>query len=197
MPTRTCRRSRKCSAGRRIRRSARRSRAGRRVSYGARAINEGGYQAIPKLVFPGGALIGCSAGFVNVPRIKGTHTAMKSAMLAAEAAFEAISDDRSGDVLGRLSGGASQELGRQGAAQRSATPSRRSRIGAATAGNALCGPRHVAGQLGIGVPWTLKHKPDHRSLQAQGPGAADRLSEAGRRAHLRPPVVGVRVEHQS
>ena len=72
---------------------------GRRVSYGARAINEGGYQAIPKLVFPGGALIGCSAGFVNVPRIKGTHTAMKSAMLAAEAAFEAISKDRSGDVL--------------------------------------------------------------------------------------------------
>ena len=63
---------------------------GRRVSYGARAINEGGCQAIPKLAFPGGALIGCSAGFVNVPRIKGTHTAMKSAMLAAEAAFEAI-----------------------------------------------------------------------------------------------------------
>src|SRR5438270_1855570 len=72
---------------------------GRRVSYGARAINEGGYQAIPKLAFPGGALIGCSAGFVNVPRIKGTHTAMKSAMLAAEAAFEAISADRSGDAL--------------------------------------------------------------------------------------------------
>ncbi|MFL6847537.1 MAG: NAD(P)/FAD-dependent oxidoreductase, partial [Sphingomicrobium sp.] len=72
---------------------------GRRVSYGARAINEGGYQAIPKLVFPGGALIGCSAGFVNVPRIKGTHTAMKSAMLAAEAAFAAIAADRSGDLL--------------------------------------------------------------------------------------------------
>ena len=63
------------------------------MSYGARAINEGGWQAIPKLVFPGGALIGCSAGFVNVPRIKGTHTAMKSAMLAAEAAFEAIVAD--------------------------------------------------------------------------------------------------------
>src|SRR4029078_541874 len=72
---------------------------GRRVSYGARAINEGGYQAIPKLVFPGAALIGCSAGFVNVPRIKGTHTAMKSAMLAAEAAFEGIATDRSGDTL--------------------------------------------------------------------------------------------------
>ena len=59
---------------------------GRRVSYGARAINEGGYQAIPKLVFPGGALIGCSAGFVNVPRIKGTHTAMKSAPAATSGA---------------------------------------------------------------------------------------------------------------
>ncbi|QAY78604.1 electron transfer flavoprotein-ubiquinone oxidoreductase [Sphingosinicella sp. BN140058] len=72
---------------------------GRRVSYGARAINEGGYQAIPKLVFPGGALIGCSAGFVNVPRIKGSHTAMKSGMLAAEAAFEAIAAERTGDAL--------------------------------------------------------------------------------------------------
>ena len=72
---------------------------GKRVSYGARAINEGGYQAIPKLVFPGGALIGCSAGFVNVPRIKGTHTAMKSGMLAAEAAFAAVSADRAGDTL--------------------------------------------------------------------------------------------------
>ncbi|MEO7277240.1 MAG: NAD(P)/FAD-dependent oxidoreductase, partial [Sphingomicrobium sp.] len=67
---------------------------GRRLSYGARAINEGGLQAIPKLVFPGGALIGCSAGFLNVPRIKGTHTAMKSAMLAADAAFAAIEADR-------------------------------------------------------------------------------------------------------
>src|ERR671921_1536622 len=72
---------------------------GRRVSYGARAINEGGYQAIPRLVFPRGALIGCSAGFVNVPRIKGSHTAMKSGMLAAEAAFAAIAADRGGDEL--------------------------------------------------------------------------------------------------
>ncbi|MGD1956672.1 MAG: electron transfer flavoprotein-ubiquinone oxidoreductase [Sphingomonadales bacterium] len=63
---------------------------GRRVSYGARAINEGGLQSIPKLVFPGGALIGCAAGFVNVPRIKGSHKAMKSGMLAAEAAFEKL-----------------------------------------------------------------------------------------------------------
>ena len=63
---------------------------GRRVSYGARAINEGGWQSVPKLAFPGGALIGCSAGFVNVPRIKGSHTAMKSAMLAAESVSAAL-----------------------------------------------------------------------------------------------------------
>jgi len=63
---------------------------GERLAYGARALNEGGFQCIPKLAFPGGALVGCSAGFLNVPKIKGTHTAMKSGMLAAEAAFEAI-----------------------------------------------------------------------------------------------------------
>ncbi len=62
---------------------------GTRLSYGAKAINEGGLQALPKLIFPGGALIGCSAGFVNLPRIKGSHNAMKSGMLAAQAAFDA------------------------------------------------------------------------------------------------------------
>lgn len=60
---------------------------GRRVSYGARALNEGGWQSVPKLTFPGGCLIGCTAGFLNVPKIKGTHTAMKSGMLAAESVF--------------------------------------------------------------------------------------------------------------
>ncbi len=63
---------------------------GTRVSYGARALNEGGLQSLPKLVFPGGVLVGCEAGTLNVPKIKGTHTAMKSGMLAAEAAFAAI-----------------------------------------------------------------------------------------------------------
>jgi electron-transferring-flavoprotein dehydrogenase len=72
---------------------------GRRVAYGARAITEGGFQSLPKLTFPGGALIGCSAGFLNVPRIKGSHNAMKSGMLAAEAAFAAISEGREGDEL--------------------------------------------------------------------------------------------------
>ena len=65
---------------------------GRRIAYGARAISAGGFQSIPKLVFPGGALIGDTAGFLNVPKIKGTHTAMKSGMIAAEAVFEAIKD---------------------------------------------------------------------------------------------------------
>ena len=58
--------------------------------YGARSLNEGGWQSIPGLAFPGGALVGDAAGFLNVPKIKGTHTAMKSGMLAAEAAFEAM-----------------------------------------------------------------------------------------------------------
>jgi len=66
---------------------------GRRICYGARALNEGGFQSIPELVFPGGALIGCAAGFLNVPKIKGNHTAMKTGMLAAEAAFEALAKD--------------------------------------------------------------------------------------------------------
>ena len=72
---------------------------GKRVAYGARAITEGGYQAMPELAFPGGALLGCSAGMVNVPRIKGNHNAMLSGIAAAEAAVEAIKADRAGDVL--------------------------------------------------------------------------------------------------
>ncbi len=72
---------------------------GKRVSYGARAINEGGWQSVPHLAFPGGVLAGCSAGFVNVPRIKGSHTAMKSGMLAAESIAAAVAQDRRGDAL--------------------------------------------------------------------------------------------------
>jgi electron-transferring-flavoprotein dehydrogenase len=72
---------------------------GTRVSYGARAITEGGFQSVPKLSFPGGVLIGCSAGFVNVPRIKGSHNAMKTGMLAADAAYDAVMGGRSGDQL--------------------------------------------------------------------------------------------------
>ena len=72
---------------------------GRRVAYGARALVEGGFQSIPKLVFPGGALIGDTAGFLNVPKIKGTHTAMKSGMVCAEAVFEALRSEQPPVVL--------------------------------------------------------------------------------------------------
>ncbi len=72
---------------------------GKRLAYGSRAITEGGYQSVPKLTFPGGALIGCSAGFVNVPRIKGNHNAMLTGMMAAQAAFDAIAAGREGDEL--------------------------------------------------------------------------------------------------
>src|SRR4026209_2540995 len=72
---------------------------GKRIAYGARALTEGGFQAIPRLAFPGGALIGCAAGFMNVPRIKGSHNAMLSGMMAAEAGVAAIATGRSRDVL--------------------------------------------------------------------------------------------------
>jgi electron-transferring-flavoprotein dehydrogenase len=77
---------------------------GKRVGYGARAITEGGYQSVPQLSFPGGALIGCAAGFVNLARIKGSHNAMKTGMLAAEAVFGALKEGRAGDVLANYDG---------------------------------------------------------------------------------------------
>lgn len=71
----------------------------KRLSYGARALNEGGFQSIPKLIFPGGALIGCAAGFLNVAKIKGSHNAMKSGMLAAEAIVQALQKNKDGKAL--------------------------------------------------------------------------------------------------
>ena len=74
---------------------------GRRIAYGARALSEGGYQSVPKLTFPGGALIGCGAGFMDVPKIKGIHNAMKSGMAAAEAVIEQLAaGDPRGEALG-------------------------------------------------------------------------------------------------
>jgi electron-transferring-flavoprotein dehydrogenase len=69
---------------------------GRRIAYGARALNEGGFQSIPRLTFPGGLLVGDTAGFLNVPKIKGTHTAMKSGMTAAEAVYDTLTSDDAG-----------------------------------------------------------------------------------------------------
>ncbi len=78
---------------------------GKRVAYGARAITAGGLQSLPKLVFPGGALVGDDAGFLNASRIKGSHAAIKTGMLAAEAAFDALAAGRGRDELERLSRG--------------------------------------------------------------------------------------------
>ena len=136
---------------------------GRRVSYGARAINEGGWQSIPKLAFPGGALIGCSAGFVNVPRIKGTHTAMKSGMLAAEAAFAAIQGERSSDVLDDYEANLrSSWIATELQLVKNAEPLL-SKFGN-TIGTALAGIDMWMRTLKIGLPFSMKHKPDAEKL---------------------------------
>ena len=137
---------------------------GKRVSYGARAINEGGWQAIPKLAFPGGVLIGCSAGFVNVPRIKGSHTAMKSAMLAAEAAFAAVVANRRCDELADYEPALrSSWIAKELKIVRNAQPAI-AKFGA-TAGTLYAGLDMWLNHLRIGVPWTLKHHADHTTLR--------------------------------
>jgi electron-transferring-flavoprotein dehydrogenase len=136
---------------------------GKRVSYGARAINEGGWQSVPKLAFPGGALIGCAAGFVNVPRIKGSHTAMKSGMLAAEAAFAAIAADRSGDLLDDYEPALRASwIARELKLVRNVEPLV-ARFGGA-AGTLLAGIDMWMRTLRIGLPFTLKHHPDNEGL---------------------------------
>jgi electron-transferring-flavoprotein dehydrogenase len=136
---------------------------GRRVSYGARAINEGGYQAIPKLSFDGGVLIGCSAGFLNVPRIKGSHTAMKSGMLAAEAAFEAIGAERQHDALGAYESALhSSWVADELKMVRNVEPMV-AKFGG-TMGTILAGTDMWMRTLKIGLPFTMRHHPDNESL---------------------------------
>ena len=136
---------------------------GKRVSYGARAINEGGWQSVPKLTFPGGALIGCSAGFVNVPRIKGSHTALKSGMLAAEAAFGAIKADRAADELTAYPEALEKSwVAKELKKVRNVEPAV-AKFGG-TVGTLIAGTDMWMRQLGIGLPFTFKHHPDHTSL---------------------------------
>src|SRR5829696_7233268 len=136
---------------------------GKRVSYGARAINEGGWQAIPTLAFPGGALIGCAAGFVNVPRIKGSHTAMKSGMLAAEAAFAAIAAERGGDVLeGYEESLRNSWIATELKMVRNVEPLV-ARFGG-SAGTLLAGIDMWMRFMKIGLPFTLRHHPDNETL---------------------------------
>ncbi len=137
---------------------------GKRVSYGARAINEGGWQAVPKLAFPGGALVGCAAGFVNVPRIKGTHTAIKSAMLAAEAAYDAIAADRRADTLEDYEPAVrSSWIAKELKMVRNAEPAV-ARWGG-TWGTLYAGIDMWLAGLGLGLPWTLKHHADHEQIR--------------------------------
>lgn len=140
---------------------------GKIISYGARALNEGGYQSIPKLYFPGGALIGCTAGFLNVPKIKGTHTAMKSGMLAAESAYDAITKEETAKapiILESYEKSIKESWVYKELYQvRNIRPSFHSKLGV------------YGGVLYSGIdtlilkgrtPWTFKHlKPDHATLK--------------------------------
>jgi len=136
---------------------------GKRVSYGARAINEGGWQSVPKLAFPGGALIGCSAGFVNVPRIKGSHTAMKSGMLAAEAAFRAIQADRTSDELSDYQENLNASWIAEELKKVQNLEPCVDKFGG-TIGTVLGGIDMWMRQLGIGLPITMKHDPDYKHM---------------------------------
>ncbi len=139
---------------------------GRRVAYGARAINEGGLQSVPKLAFPGGALIGCAAGFVNVPRIKGSHNAMKTGMLAAESAFAAITDGRSNDELADYEPAFRESWVYKDLHKvRNARPSL-SKFGL-TLGTIYAGLDMWLNNLGLGflVPWTFNNHADHDRLK--------------------------------
>ncbi|MCK6453673.1 MAG: electron transfer flavoprotein-ubiquinone oxidoreductase [Alphaproteobacteria bacterium] len=134
---------------------------GKRVAYGARALNEGGFQAIPRLAFPGGLLVGCTAGFLNVPKIKGSHTAMKSGMVAAEAVFDALKDGSSGGEVATYPERLRRswlwdELYRV----RNVRPGFRWGFAAGMA-NAAIDTYLLRGK----APWTLHHHADHTALK--------------------------------
>jgi len=137
---------------------------GKRICYGARAITEGGYQSVPKLVFPGGALIGCAAGFVNVPRIKGSHNAMLSGMLAAEHVAAALAAGRANDELSAYEAAwRSSPIGSDLWRVRNAKPLW-SKLGT-FAGIALGGLDMWTNTFGFSLLGTLKHgKPDSATL---------------------------------
>jgi electron-transferring-flavoprotein dehydrogenase len=142
---------------------------GRRIAYGARAITEGGLQSVPRLYFPGGALIGCAAGFVNVPRIKGSHNAMKSGMLAAESAFAALKAGRSGDELRDYQAAFEASwVHRDLKAVRNVKPlwSKLGLVGGLAAGGLDMWTNEL---FGVSLFGTLRHgKPDHATLVEAG-----------------------------
>jgi electron-transferring-flavoprotein dehydrogenase len=137
---------------------------GRRVAYGARAISDGGFQSVPKLTFPGGALIGCTAGFLNVPRIKGSHTAMKSGMLAADAAVEALAAGREHDQLTAYqSGYEASWIYTELRKVRNFLPLFE-KFGN-NLGTLVSGVNLWLEHMGIRMPFTMKHDPDSKQLK--------------------------------
>ena len=138
---------------------------GKRLAYGARALTEGGYQSVPKLVFPGGALVGCDAGFMNVPRIKGSHNAMLSGAMAAEAVAAALSRGRGNDELADYDAAwRGSPIGKDLRRVRNAKPLW-SKFGT-LAGIALGGLDMWTNTLGFSLFGTLKHgKPDYATLK--------------------------------
>ena len=137
---------------------------GKRVSYGARAINEGGWQSVPKLAFPGGALIGCSAGFVNVPRIKGSHTAMKSGMLAAESIAAALSGGRHNDEVSEYQANLNESWVAEELKKVKNAQPLIAKLGE-DFGFLLAGIDMWMRTLKIGLPFTMKHHTDASSIE--------------------------------
>ena len=134
---------------------------GQRLGYGARAINEGGYQSIPETVFPGGALIGCAAGFLNVPKIKGSHNAMKSGALAAEAVFAALgeADDGTGPLDAYPAALRRSWVMKELRQVRNCRPAFRWGL---VAGTVISFIELWSGGI---LPWTLRNRHDHESLK--------------------------------
>jgi len=183
---------------------------GRRVAYGARALNEGGFQAIPRLSFPGGLIIGCAAGFLNVAKIKGSHTAMKSGMVAAETVMRRLAGDANADYRAAL---LASWIWPELRAARNIRPGFRWGL--------LPGLAHAALDTYLmrgKAPWTLRHSADHLHLKKaaasrpivypkpDGVVSFDRLSsvfisntnhDENQPAHLRlrDPAVAIDVNH--
>lgn len=153
---------------------------GERLGYGARSLNAGGLQSLPRLVFPGGALLGCAAGFLNVLRLKGTHTAMKSGMLAAEAVMAACQAGRQHDVLADFPRAVERSwIGRELRDTRNIKPLL-SRFGS-FAGALLSGAEMWLLALGLRMPWTLRHpKPARRGMRPAGGSSRPALKPDGR-----------------
>ncbi|SFP12003.1 MULTISPECIES: electron transfer flavoprotein-ubiquinone oxidoreductase [Qipengyuania] len=137
---------------------------GKRVAYGARVINEGGWQSVPKLAFPGGALIGCAAGFVNVPRIKGSHTAMKSGMLAAESIAAAVAaGSEHTELMDYDEAVRSSWIADELKLVKNAQPAVAKYGG--DIGTVLAGIDMWMRTLKIGLPITMKHHRDYETLE--------------------------------